>query len=64
MMNIYRKNHGIHILKILMSRGRYCMEREYYLALAQARIDRADELLLEANWLLDKGALKRHILKV
>ncbi len=40
------------------------MEREYYLALAQARIDRADELLLEANWLLDKGALKRHILKV
>lgn len=34
------------------------MEREYYLALAQARIDRADELLLEANWLLDKGAYK------
>ena len=34
------------------------MDREYYLALAKARIDRADELLMESRLLLEKNAYK------
>ena len=34
------------------------MDREYYLALAKARMDRADELLMESRLLLEKNAYK------
>ena len=34
------------------------MDREYYLALAKARMDRAEELLMESRLLLEKNAYK------
>ena len=34
------------------------MDREYYLALAKARMDRADELLMESRLLLEKNSYK------
>ena len=34
------------------------MDREYYLALAKARMDRVDELLMESRLLLEKNAYK------
>ena len=34
------------------------MDREYYLALAKARMDGADELLMESRLLLEKNAYK------
>lgn len=46
------------IFGILSERGKFCMDNEYYMALAKVRMERAKELINEAKELLDREAYK------
>ena len=51
------------ILEISIKRERFCMDKEYYMALAKVRMDRAQELLAESKGLLEKKHISLRIIE-
>lgn len=57
-MNIFQRKVGTSIFAISKQKVKCYMEKEYYDALAQVRLERAKELLVDAKDLLEKQSYK------